>query len=169
MGQIVALFIVAIVLCFAAGLTATLVAASIGLWLDLLDQLAERRRRKAQPSRRPSFAELLMPPPRDQDPDWRHSFSHENTKRPSGPPPLRLRRSEPPELFIRMDEAPVQRGNRSGGPTTPKPEITPKPVPTSGRNPFVREFQQQINDALGLDGYQPRPQQGTPNPPPREP
>ena len=115
MGQIVALFIVAIVLCFAAGLTATLVAASIGLWLDLLDQLAERRRRKAQPLRRPSFAELLMPPPRDQDPDWRRSFSHENTNRPSGPPPL---------IF---NEGRTICGNRNGGPTTPKPEIVPKP------------------------------------------
>ena len=47
------------------------------------------------------------------DHDWRRSFSHENTNRPSGAPPLRLRRS--------------------------------------------------------TDGYQPRPQQGTPNPPPREP
>ena len=52
-------------------------------------------------------------PPRYRDPDWRHSFNHENTKRPSGPPPLKLRRS--------------------------------------------------------TDGYQPRPQQGTPNPPPSEP
>jgi hypothetical protein len=92
MGQLIALLIVAIVLCFAAALVATLAAASIGLWLDLLDQLAERRRRKARPPRKPSFAELLMPPPRDQDPDWRRSFSHENTNRPSGPPPLRLRR-----------------------------------------------------------------------------
>jgi hypothetical protein len=51
--------------------------------------------------------------PRDRDPDWRRSFTHENTKRPSGAPPLKLRRS--------------------------------------------------------TDGYQPRPQQGTPNPPPSEP
>ena len=50
---------------------------------------------KPQPSRRSSFAELLMPPPRDQDPDWRRSFSHENTNRPSGPPPLQFRRSRP--------------------------------------------------------------------------
>jgi hypothetical protein len=89
MGQLIALLIVAIVLCFAAALVATLAAASIGLWLDLLDQLAARRRRKARPPRRPSFA------------DWRRSFSHENTSRPSGPPPLRLRRSEPPEQFPR--------------------------------------------------------------------
>ena len=129
MGQLIALLIVAIVLCFAAALVATLAAASIGLWLDLLDQLAERRRRKAPSPRRPSFAELLMPPPRDQDPDWRRSFSHENTNRPSGPPPLRLRRS----------------------------------------NPFVSEFQQQINNALSLDGYQPRQSRPGANPPPSEP
>lgn len=62
------------------------------------------------------------------------------------------------------------RGNRSGGPTTPKPEIVPNPQPPRRRsNPFVSEFQQQINDALGLDGYQPRRRQGTPNPPPRNP
>jgi hypothetical protein len=36
---------------------------------------------------------LGKPLPRDQDPDWRRSFNHENTKRPSGPPPLKLRRS----------------------------------------------------------------------------
>jgi hypothetical protein len=52
-------------------------------------------------------------PPRDRSPDWRRSFNHENTNRPSGPPPLRPRR----------------------------------------RNPFVSDFQQQINDALDLDGY----------------
>jgi hypothetical protein len=79
--------------------------------------------------RKPSFAELLMPLSRDQDPDWRRSFNHENTKRPSGPPPLRLRRS----------------------------------------NPFVSEFQQQINDASNLDGYQPRPPRPGANPPPSEP
>jgi hypothetical protein len=35
---------------------------------------------------------------RMQDPDWRRSFSHENTNPPSGPPPLKLRRrgSNPP-------------------------------------------------------------------------
>ncbi|NBS94269.1 MAG: hypothetical protein EBT27_11215, partial [Betaproteobacteria bacterium] len=76
---------------FAAALVATLVAASIGMWLDLLDQLAERRkRRKPQPE--PSFSDLLMP--RDRDPDWRRSFNHENTSKPSGPPPLLFRRGE---------------------------------------------------------------------------
>ena len=49
-------------------------------------------RRKPRP-RKPSFAELLMPPPRDQDTDWRRSFNHENMNKPSGPPPFRLQRS----------------------------------------------------------------------------
>ena len=81
--------------------------------------------------------------------DWRRSFNHENTKRPSGPPPLTLRRSEPPELFIRMDEGRTQRGNGNGGPTTPKPEIIPR-----GQWP---------------GGYQPRSYRPGANPPPREP
>ena len=32
-------------------------------------------------------------PHRDRDPDWRRSINHENTNPPSGPPPLKLRRS----------------------------------------------------------------------------
>ena len=31
--------------------------------------------------------------PRDRDPDWRRSINHENTNRPSGPPPIKFRRS----------------------------------------------------------------------------
>jgi hypothetical protein len=77
----------------------------------------------AASQRRPSCRELM----RDRAPDWRRSFSHENTNRPSGPPPLRLRRSEPEEMFIRMDEGHTIRGNGNGGLTTPKPGITPKP------------------------------------------
>jgi len=99
--------------------------------------------------------------PRDRDPDWRRSFNHENTNRPSGPPPLRFRRSEPPcgggEITLAEWEAMrtafvegrTIRGNGNGGPTTPKPDIIPR-----GQSP---------------GGYQPRPQQGTPNPPPSEP
>jgi hypothetical protein len=49
---------------------------------------------------------------RDRDPDWRRSFNHENINRPTGQPPLRLRRSG---------------DGYSSGPTTPKPGITPKP------------------------------------------
>lgn len=88
------------------------------------------------PVRQPSFAELLMPLVRDRDPDWRRSFTHENTSRPSGPPPLKLRRSD------------TAASTRSA-PTTPKPNIIPR-----GQSPV---------------GYQPRPQQGTPNPTPSEP
>ena len=56
----------------------------------------------------------------------------------------------------RFDEGQTQRGN--GGPTTPKPPI--KPQPAGGH--LVREGQL-------WSGYQPRPQGGTPNPPPSEP
>ena len=81
---------------------------------------------------------------RMQDPDWRRSINHENINRPSGPPPLKLRRSEPDPLCgsneitlqeweamrtpppIRLDEGRVQRGNGSGGPTTQKPRIIPR-------------------------------------------
>ena len=45
------------------------------------------------PSRQPTFAELLMPLPRDRDPDWRRSINHENTNAPSGPPPLLMLKS----------------------------------------------------------------------------
>ena len=76
----------------------------------------------------------LMRPPRDRDPDWRRSFNHENTNAPPVPPPFKFRRSEPdpPEQFIRMDEGRIQRGNGSGGTTTPKPNIVPKPQPPRG-------------------------------------
>ena len=45
-------------------------------------------------------------------------------------------------------------------PATPKPDIIPKPQPAGGY--LIRE-------GLHWGGYQPRPQGGTPNPPPREP
>jgi hypothetical protein len=48
---------------------------------------------------------------------------------------------------IRFDEGQVQRGNGNGGPTTPKPPIKPQPH----------------------GGYQPRPSNRTPNPPPSKP
>jgi len=80
-----------------------------------------------------------------------------------------ITRAEWGAMSTRFTESSVQRGNRSGEPTAPKPEIVPKPVPTSGRNPFVSEFQQQINNALNLDGYQPRPSRPGANPPPSEP
>lgn len=49
---------------------------------------------------------------RDRDPDWRRSFNHENANRPSGPAPLKLRRSG--------DAGSLR-------PCTPKPDIAPKP------------------------------------------
>ena len=81
------------------------------------------------------------------------------------------------------------RDNRNGGPGGAKPEIVPKPQfppgriigsdgmtigyrpipsrpnpkPQYRRNPFISEFQQQINDALGIDDSYLNP-----NPPPRE-
>lgn len=67
------------------------------------------------------------------------------------------------DVPIRLDEGTVQRGNGSGGPTTPKPRaIPPKPQPPPGR----------IVDVHGMTiGYipLPRPQGGTPNPPPSDP
>ena len=62
--------------------------------------------------------------------------------------------------LVRMDEGRVQRGNGNGAPATPKPDIIPKPQPAGGY--LIRE-------GLPRGGYQPRPQGGTPNPPPREP
>ena len=77
----------------------------------------------------PTFAELLMPPPRSGE-------------------------------LVRMDEGRVQRGNGNGAPATPKPDIIPKPQPAGGY--LIRE-------GVPWNGYQPRPQGGTPNPPPRKP
>ena len=79
---------------------------------------------------------LLSRTRRDRDRDWRRSFNHESTSRPSGPPPLKLRRSD-------------TAASTRPGPTTPKPNIIPR--------------------GQSLGGHQPRPQQGTPHPPPSEP
>ena len=81
----------------------------------------------ASKSRRLTCRELMTP--RDRDPDWRRPLTHENHNAPTGPPPLKLKRSK----SIRMDEGIIQRGNGYSGPTTPKPDITPKPQPTGGR------------------------------------
>ena len=120
--------------------TALMLGCVCGFFLGVT--VASRRRptcRELMRERQPTFADLLMPPPRDRDPDWRSSFSHENTNQPSGPPPLKLRRSDP----VRMEEGHTQRGNGSGGPTTPKPPI--KPQPSGGR--------------MMTAGYQPLPGQ----------
>ena len=59
----------------------------------------ERRSAKSPTTHKPSFAELLMPPPRDQDPDGRRSFNHDNTnKKPtSASRPLLFHRRPPRE------------------------------------------------------------------------
>ena len=36
----------------------------------------------------------ILQGPRDRDPDWRRSFTHENINRPMGPPPLKLKRRD---------------------------------------------------------------------------
>ncbi len=115
MAELVTVVAVVLVFGFAAALVATLIAASIGMWLDLLDQLAARRRRRKL-HREPSISELLMPD---------RTFG------------------------IRLDEGRIQRGNRSGEPSTPKPDIIPKPQPPSG--------------------YRPNPSRPGANPPPRNP
>jgi len=55
--------------------------------------------------------------------------------------------SSPPSPGPRFTEGHTIRGNGNGGPGTDKPPIKPQPN----------------------GGYQPRPQRGTPNPPPFEP
>jgi hypothetical protein len=50
MAELIFAWVIAVtVLIFAAALAATLAAASLGLWLDLLDQLAARRKRRGRP------------------------------------------------------------------------------------------------------------------------
>ena len=68
----------------------------MGLSVGIDRGVRTRASRRSSGTRRPSFAELLMPLPRDRDPDWRRSFTHENTNRPSGPPPLKFRRGDTP-------------------------------------------------------------------------
>ena len=97
----------------------------------------------------------------------RDHYRHECITRRCGGGEITLAQWE--AMRTSFTEGRTQRGNGNGGPATPKPEIVPKPVPTSGRNPFVSEFQQQINNALNLDGYQPRPSRPGANPPPSEP
>lgn len=92
---------------------------------------------------------------RETQDDFRRRFNHENRRGPVGPPPLKLRRTKPkppppsgpPQPLSanliryalwkseqvrrafdespRFDEGRVQRGNGKGGPSTPKPNITP--------------------------------------------
>lgn len=67
-----------------------------------------------------------------------------------------------------LDPGCIQRGNAGNNPTTPKPEIIPKPQPASGgRHQWMHDLRPDLTREPFV--YQPRPQQGTPNPPPSEP
>jgi hypothetical protein len=114
MAELITVVVVVLVFGFAAALVATLIAASIGMWLDLLDQLSARRRRR-MPQPEPRLSELF--PPRDRDPDWRRSFTHENTNKPSGPPPLLFRRGERVYRFQPRGQGP--RSNPNPPPRNP--------------------------------------------------
>jgi hypothetical protein len=59
-----------------------------------------------------------------------------------------------------LNEGRTIRGNGNSGPTTPKPNIVPKPQSPAGRV---------IDVWARTVGYIPRSQGGTPNPPPRQP
>jgi hypothetical protein len=107
---------------FAAGMCVALG----GQWLGMLLVAWERQRFYD------NFRGRRMGPPKGSyslppDHDWRRSINHENTNRPTGEPPLKLRRSE------RFTEGQVQRGQGNGGPSTEKPAIVAKPQPHGGR------------------------------------
>lgn len=79
-------------------------------------------------------------------------------RRGSNPPPTGRKPAPPAGPPVRFDEGQTQRGNGSGGPTTPKPPI--KPQPSGGR----------MIDQSGMTiGYQPLPRSGRTLPPPRNP
>ena len=73
---------------------------------------------------------------------------------------LKRRLRNPPysSAAIAWEEGRTQRGNGHGGPSTPKPLIKPQPL---GGHP--------IREGQTWGSYQPRPQPGTPNPPPKAP
>ena len=81
-----------------------------------------------------------------------------------------------PRLGVPWDEGSTQRGHSHGGATTPKPEIIPKPQPSGGRlvrgdrlDPTFRPDWSPCSQPPNSGGYQPRPQGGTPTPPPKSP
>lgn len=63
-----------------------------------------------------------------------------------------------PSMGVPWQEGHIQRGNGNGGPSSTKPPI--KPQPSGGY---------QIREGQIWGGYQPRPQSGTPSPPPEAP
>lgn len=102
----------------------------------------------------------------------RRGHVYENTAPDSSEQrPRRFRRSEPdpPEQFIPFDEGRIQRGHGHGGPTTPKPEITPKPQPPGGR--LIRDDWGPPSRPPATGGYHPVPRLHgeTRNPPPDSP
>ena len=52
-----------------------------------------------------------------------------------------------PELSVTWLESPVMRGNGTGGPTTPRPDIIPKPQPSGGRLIETRFWRLRINSS----------------------
>jgi hypothetical protein len=100
---------------------------------------------------------LMNRVPRDRDLDWRRSFNHENTNRPSGPPPYGWGARQlsppppPPAGWVRgpygyrppgdpsltvFTEGEVQRGNGNGGPSTGKPVAQAQPAGNAVRPPL---------------------------------
>lgn len=65
------------------------------------------------------------PPPPSRKPE--PPASPPAKPQPSGGRLIYEDRLDPLELPVRLDEGRIQRGNRSGGPTGPKPKIIPKP------------------------------------------
>jgi hypothetical protein len=71
--------------------------------------------------RRPTCRELM----RDPDPDWRRSFRSRRSEPSCGSGEITLAKWE--AMRTPFAEGRTIRGNGNGGPTTPKPDITPKP------------------------------------------
>ena len=63
----------------------------------------------------------ILTKPRDRDPDWRRSFNHENTNRPSGPPPLKFRRNTRSIWFPDPDSSRRPTNPYSGKPVQSNP------------------------------------------------
>jgi hypothetical protein len=88
--------------------------------------------------------------------------SYENRRQPSGPPPLKLKKS------LRLDESLVQRTNNRDGPSTPKPDIIPKGQSRKRRfsdDEIENLLREAFIKVVKNGGYQPIKQQGTPEPP----
>lgn len=78
-------------------------------------------------------------PPRDRDPDWRLSFNHENTSRPSGPPPLKFRR-----IYYDMPSTIAECGGpcTSGGPEACDCGALWRDVPIKPQSPSPRKIRE---------------------------